>query len=61
MNSAERPNAPTMRLAVTGVRYFGSEAREDRARGRLPSRPMAKRMRDTLAWLAIAQAKHPAT
>src|SRR5215217_4661652 len=60
MNRAVSPNRPTIRLAVTGVRYLRCR-RKNSGRGRLPSRPMAKRIRDTLAWLAIAHANAPAT
>src|SRR4051812_16910215 len=60
MNSAVRPNRPTTRFAVTGVRYVGCR-RAKNPLGRLPSRPMANRMRATEAWLAIAHANAPAT
>ncbi|MNI95950.1 hypothetical protein D3C73_1543150 [compost metagenome] len=50
----------TTRVAETGVpnRLL---VRPKIRLGNTPSRPMAKRMRETLACEAIAQAKHPAT
>ena len=60
MNSAVRPNTPTTTFATTGVRYRGCR-RANTGFGRLPSRPIANRIRETLAWLAIAQAKQAAT
>jgi hypothetical protein len=47
-------------VATTGVQDSGCR-RAKTERAREPSRPIANRMRDTLARLAIAHAKQPAT
>ena len=60
MNSAVRPKKPTSTLPVTGVRKRGCR-RKKIGRGRLPSRPIANRIRETLACDAIAHANAPAT
>ena len=59
MNSATNETAPTTRMARTGVRKRTLSCPKTR-RGRTPSRPMAYRIRDTLACEAMAEAKHPA-